>query len=277
MNLFETIKNQVTESNSRKPAVAKALLYLVNEVNDGLGDVYGLNEWAEVLADDYGLDFEGKDANKVILKALSIMSDEAFKDEVDNFVYTLFENDDLSYLEDTLHENRDSGYIIKCLNLIKPYASEPEKIDQAISGLQEVNLDLRTTAREFQSYLHNNYEPWNVLGTTTGPRTYVDLFNVPTDYDIVGADYFNYAGRPSDMLNHIGYGWKQDGDNIVADLIGFSDSVEGSSVHYDQAPVSYGYSAVIDKSNKKEKFKEMAEALIKKAGEIKRKYKLGKR
>lgn len=260
---------------------ANALLDLINEVYDGMGDMAELAEWAEILADDYNIDIddENMETNEIMLTAFNKMNDNDFRNEVDNFIESLFENDGIEYLKDTLHiYPRNLKHIVKCLNTIKPYASEPDKIDTAIEELQGVNMNLRTTAEEFQKYLHDNYKPWTVLGTTTGPRTYVDLFEVPTEYDIVGADDFNYANRPSDMLDHIGYGWKQDGNNIVADLIGFKDSVKVGDNYavavYDQAPVKYGYSATIDSSNKEAKFKEMANALMSKAKEIKEKYNL---
>ena len=257
---------------------ANALLDLINEVYDGMGDMAELAEWAEILADDYNIDIddESMETDEIMLTAFNKMNDNDFRNEVNNFIESLSENDGIEYLKDTLHTYpRNLKHIVKCLNTIKPYASEPDKIDTAIEELQSVNMNLRTTAEEFQEYLHDNFKPWTVLGTTTGPRTYVNLFEVPTEYDIVGADYFNYANRPSDMLENIGYGWKQDGDKIVADLIGFTHSVRGSSAVYDQAPVKYGYSATIDSSNKEAKFKEMANALMSKAKEIKEKYKLG--
>lgn len=260
---------------------ANALLDLINEVYDGMGDMAELAEWAEILADDYNIDIddENMETDEIMLTAFNKMNDNDFRNEVNNFIESLFENDGIEYLKDTLHTYpRNLKHIVQCLNTIKPYASEPDKIDTAIEELKSVNMNLRTTAEEFQEYLHNNFKPWTVLGTTTGPRTYVNLFEVPTDYDIVGADYFNYADRPSDMLDHIGYGWKQDGNNIVADLIGFKDSVKVGDNYavavYDQAPVKYGYSATIDSSNKEAKFKEMANALMSKAKEIKEKYNL---
>ena len=260
---------------------ANALLDLINEVYDGMGDMAELAEWAEILADEYNIDIddESMETDEIMLTAFNKMNDNDFRNEVDNFIESLSENDGIEYLKDTLHTYpRNLKHIVQCLNTIKPYASEPDKIDTAIEELKSVNMNLRTTAEEFQEYLHNNFKPWTVLGTTTGPRTYVNLFEVPTDYDIVGADYFNYADRPSDMLDHIGYGWKQDGNNIVADLIGFKDSVKVGDNYavavYDQAPVKYGYSATIDSSNKEAKFKEMANALMSKAKEIKEKYNL---
>lgn len=260
---------------------ANALLDLINEVYDGMGDMAELAEWAEILADEYNIDIddESMETDEIMLTAFNKMNDNDFRNEVNNFIESLFENDGIEYLKDTLHTYpRNLKHIVQCLNTIKPYASEPDKIDTAIEELKSVNMNLRTTAEEFQEYLHNNFKPWTVLGTTTGPRTYVNLFEVPTDYDIVGADYFNYADRPSDMLDHIGYGWKQDGNNIVADLIGFKDSVKVGDNYavavYDQAPVKYGYSATIDSSNKEAKFKEMANALMSKAKEIKEKYNL---
>ena len=260
---------------------ANALLDLINEVYDGMGDMAELAEWAEILADEYNIDIddESMETDEIMLTAFNKMNDNEFRNEVDNFIESLSENDGIEYLKDTLHTYpRNLKHIVQCLNTIKPYASEPDKIDTAIEELKSVNMNLRTTAEEFQEYLHNNFKPWTVLGTTTGPRTYVNLFEVPTDYDIVGADYFNYADRPSDMLDHIGYGWKQDGNNIVADLIGFKDSVKVGDNYavavYDQAPVKYGYSATIDSSNKEAKFKEMANALMSKAKEIKEKYNL---
>ena len=260
---------------------ANALLDLINEVYDGMGDMAELAEWAEILADDYNIDIddESMETDEIMLTAFNKMNDNDFRNEVDNFIESLSENDGIEYLKDTLHTYpRNLKHIVQCLNTIKPYASKPDKIDTAIEELKSVNMNLRTTAEEFQEYLHDNFKPWTVLGTTTGPRTYVNLFEVPTDYDIVGADYFNYADRPSDMLDHIGYGWKQDGNNIVADLIGFKDSVKVGDNYavavYDQAPVKYGYSATIDSSNKEAKFKEMANALMSKAKEIKEKYNL---
>lgn len=273
-------KKKIKTEGSNKVDRANALLDLFNELYDGLGDMYAESEWAEVLADDYNIDSEDMEDAEVIITALNKMDDNAFRSEVDNYIYGLFENDGIDYLKDTLHVYpRNLKHIIQCLNTIKPYASEPDKIDNVIEELQGVNMDLRTTAEEFQRYLHDNYKPWTVLGSTSGPRTYVNLFEVPTEYDIVGADYFNYANRPSDMLENIGYGWKQDGDKIVADLIGYTHSVKVGDKYavavYDQAPVKYGYSAVIDSSNKDAKFKEMAKTLMATAKEIKEKYKLG--
>lgn len=271
---LEESKKVINEGSS-SVTPANALLDLFNELYDGMGDMYAESEWAEILADDYAMDSETMEDSEIIITALNKMDKNAFRDEVDNFILGLYENDGIDYLKETLHiYPRNLKHIIQCLNTIKPYASEPDKIDNVIEELQSVNMDLRTTAEEFQRYLHDNYKPWTVLGSTSGPRTYVNLFEVPTEYDIVGADYFNFANRPSDMLENIGYGWKQDGDKIVADLIGYTHSVRGSSVVYDQAPVKYGYSATIDSSNKEEKFKEMANALISKAQEIKKEYKL---
>lgn len=274
-------KNNKKKTEGKEVNRANALLDLINEVYDGMGDMAELAEWAEILADDYNIDIddESMETDEIMLTAFNKMNDNDFRNEVDNFIESLSENDGIDYLKDTLHTYpRNLKHIVKCLNTIKPYASEPDKIDTAIEELKSVNMNLRTTAEEFQEYLHDNFKPWTVLGTTTGPRTYVNLFEVPTDYDIVGADYFNYADRPSDMLDHIGYGWKQDGNNIVADLIGFKDSVKVGDNYavavYDQAPVKYGYSAAIDSSNKEAKFKEMANALMSKAKEIKEKYNL---
>lgn len=254
---------------------AQALLDLFNETYDGMGDMYAADEWAEVLADSYDIDTDGKEVNDIILEALNKMDDSAKKDEADNFIYGLYENDYLEYLKNTLHiYSRNREHIIDCLNTIKQYASEPEKVEQAISELQNVNIDLRTTAEEFQRYLHDNAKPWTVLGTTTGPRTYVasELFDIPTEYDIIGADRFNYSGVPSDVLDNIGYGWKQTDNGIRADLIGFGHSISGNSAVYDKELVLYGYTAIITPENKDEKFKEMANALIKKASELKKQF-----
>lgn len=274
-------KNNKKKTEGKEVNRANALLDLINEVYDGMGDMAELAEWAEILANDYNIDIddESMETDEIMLTAFNKMNDNDFRNEVDNFIESLSENDGIEYLKDTLHTYpRNLKHIVQCLNTIKPYASKPDKIDTAIEELKSVNMNLRTTAKEFQEYLHDNFKPWTVLGTTTGPRTYVNLFEVPTDYDIVGADYFNYANRPSDMLDHIGYGWKQDGNNIVADLIGFKDSVKVGDNYavavYDQAPVKYGYSATIDSSNKEAKFKEMANALMSKAKEIKEKYNL---
>ena len=281
LNNMKKPKRGRKKTEAKEVNKANALLDLINEVYDGMGDMAELAEWAEILADDYNIDIddESMETDEIMLTAFNKMNDNDFRNEVDNFIESLFENDGIEYLKDTLHTYpRNLKHIVQCLNTIKPYASKPDKIDTAIEELKSVNMNLRTTAEEFQEYLHNNFKPWTVLGTTTGPRTYVNLFEVPTDYDIVGADYFNYADRPSDMLDHIGYGWKQDGNNIVADLIGFKDSVKVGDNYavavYDQAPVKYGYSATIDSSNKEAKFKEMANALMSKAKEIKEKYNL---
>ena len=269
-------KEIINESSSLVDK-AKALLDLFNEVYDGMGDMYAISEWAELLANDYDLDSETMKDEEIIVTALNEMDNNDFKGEVDNFIYGLYENDSLDYLKETLHiYPRNLKHIIKCLNTIKPYASEPDKIDEAIRELKSVNMNLRTTAKDFAYYLYDNCNPWSVLGSVVGPsHTYVDLFEVPTEYDIVSSDYFNYANMPDDMLENIGYGWKQDGNNIVADLIGFTYSSGEYAAHYDIPPVYYGYSATINSSNKEEKFKEMANKLISKAGEIKKKYKLG--
>ena len=274
--LQEDNKKSIKNESSSSVDKAKALLDLFNELYDGMGDMYAEDEWAELLASDYDLDTENMEADKLIITALNKMDDSAFKDEVDNFMLGLFENDGVSYLKDTLHVYpRNLKYIIKCLNTIKPYASEPDKIDEVIKELKSVNLNLRTTAQDFAYYLYDNYNPFSVLGDTTGPsHTYVNLFEVPTDYDIVSADWFNYNNMPNDMLKYIGYGWKKDGNNIVADLIGFTYNTVGSGAHFNMPPTYYGYSATIDSSNKEEKFKEMANALMSKAQEIKKEYKL---
>ena len=278
---YDYVYNQwLGESNLKESANSispvDAFIGLTSELNDGMGDFENLYDYAVTLADTCGIKINKEkittfdDALNIIKKCISNLYKEdtnKFKEEVDNLMYAVIEEQD--YLADTLQNRED---LLKYLEVLMPYTSDKDAINNLINSLQTINVDLRATAEEFQRYLHDNFKPWTVLGTTSGPRTYINLFEVPTDYEVVSADYFNYANRPNDMLENIGYGWKQTDNGIQADLIGFTTSSSGSAVHYDIPPVLYGYSAIITPENKDEKFKEMADALIKKASELKKQF-----
>ena len=74
---------------------ANALLDLINEVYDGMGDMAELAEWAEILADDYNIDIddENMETDEIMLTAFNKMNDNDFRNEVDNFIESLSEND----------------------------------------------------------------------------------------------------------------------------------------------------------------------------------------
>ena len=257
---------------------AKAYVTIYTNYYDGMGDFSDSYEYIASLADDCGIEFDEDSidsfrelnslANKVIAFIYNNHSD-MFRDICSDLIDSI----DVDYLADTLEHKQG---VVECFNVLKDFVSDSSKVDEILSKLQSVNVDIRLIAQEFQRYFHDNYEPWTFLGTTTGPRVYNDLFECPTDYEVVSADYFNYADRPSDMLDHIGYGWKQTDNGVQADLIGFRHSSNGHVAVYDQPPVTYGYSTVVDNSNKEEKFKEMADTLTSKAKEIKSQYHLGK-
>ena len=256
-----------------KPNYVDAYINLIYTLNDGLGDLSALIEWAESLADDYNIkynedDFDLSQTEPIFRKAFNIQFKKdpgAFKEGVESLIqYNCLENGDFEYLYSKIHREPE---ILEDLKVILDYlnknSGDPKLIEglqAAINNIDTIAVNARQIAEELCKYINDN-GIWKYLGTSVRFWASNEIEHTPKGYTCIVGEYFNLLlFKKSSELEGIALLFKDNKEEVIAELYTYGYNKESEEKYRVITMDNFkplGDSFTITNENKEQVFKQI--------------------